>query len=215
MPDVDACIETVRTNSADIGVSGIFYTKERDQVIDYTYSTLNAGLAIMVRGQAGSDGGRVRPLHDWFALMFSQSAGLWLAATLAIIIIPAHVAWLLDRGNEGGVSPSRSYFPGIFQSLFWAFTVLLSQGQAMPKNWFGRFFAGIWMFSGVIFIALYTAQLAALLTAEQIAGNINGPSDLPGKQVGTVVSTAVDYLRRIEADCGSISIDGRDVSGAD
>lgn len=200
LPDVDTCIEAVRSNNADIGVSAFFYTKQRDMVIDYTYSTLNAGLGIMVRGRAGSEVGRVRPLPDWFALMFSQSAGIWLVATLIIIIIPAHLAWLFDRGNEDGVSPTKRYFPGIFHSLFWAFTVLLSQGQTMPKNWFARFLAGIWMFAGVIFVALYTAQLAALLTAEQIRGSINGPSDLPGKQIGTVVSTAADYLRRINAD---------------
>ncbi len=200
LPDVNTCIETVRSNNADIGVSAFFYTRERDQVIDYTYSTLNAGLGIMVRGQVGSEGERVRPLPEWFALMFSQSAGIWLVATLIIIIIPAHVAWLLDRGNEGGVSPSKSYFPGIFESLFWAFTTLLSQGQAMPKNWIARLLAGIWMFAGVIFVALYTAQLAALLTAEQIRGSISGPSDLPGKQIGTVVSTAEDYVRKINAD---------------
>ena len=200
LPDVDRCIEAVRSNDADIGVSAFFYTKTRDQIIDYTYSTLNAGLGIMVRGQAGPQGGRVRPLPEWFALMFSQSAAIWLVATLIIIIIPAHVAWLFDRGKEGGVSPTKSYIPGIFNSLFWAFTVLLSQGQTMPKHWVARFFAAIWMFAGVIFVALYTAQLAALLTAEQIRGSLNGPGDLPGKQIGTVVSTAEDYLRKINAD---------------
>ena len=52
------------------------------------------------------------------------------------------------------------------------------------------------MFTSVVVIALYTAQLTSNLTVQQIRGTINGPQDLPGKRVGTLkdsVSTA--YLR--------------------
>jgi len=56
------------------------------------------------------------------------------------------------------------------------------------------------MFAGVVFVAFYTAQLTTSLTVEQIRGAIEGPSDLPSKQVGTLAgSTAVDYLRRQNA----------------
>jgi polar amino acid transport system substrate-binding protein len=53
------------------------------------------------------------------------------------------------------------------------------------------------MFTGIVFVALYTAQLTANLTVHQIRGAINGPEDLPGKQVGTVkgASLPVNYLR--------------------
>ncbi len=52
------------------------------------------------------------------------------------------------------------------------------------------------MFVGVVFVALYTAQLTTTLTVEQIRGAIEGPDDLPGKQVATIAhSTAADYLR--------------------
>ena len=83
--------------------------------------------------------------------------------------------------------------------------VLLSQGQAMPTNWLARLLAGVWMFGGIVFLSLYTAQLAALLTGEQIRGNINGPRDLPRKRIGTVVSTSSIYLRNIRADVQEFS----------
>jgi len=198
-PDTASCIESVRANNADIGVSGIFYTSERDRVIDYSYPILNTGLQVMVRDTKG--GLPVRPLQDWFHLLFSSSALLWLAAALVVIVIPAHVVWLLDRRNEDGISPTTRYFPGIFHSMFWAATGLVSQIQVLPRNWLARTFAVLWMFSGVVFIALYTAQLTALLTAEEIRGAINGPDDLPGKRVGTLVSsTSTIYLRGINAD---------------
>jgi len=197
--DVNSCIESVRVNNADIGVSGIFYTVERDQAIDYTYSIVNAGIQVMVR-DSGSKA-HLHPLQDWLTLLFSQAAGLWLLAALLIALIPAHIVWLLDRTNKDGVSPTENYFPGIFHSLFWAMTAVASQAPVMPKQWMARTFAVIWIFAGVVFVSLFTAQLAALLTVAQIQGTINGPGDLPGQRVGTLVaSTSAIYLRNIEAD---------------
>ena len=47
-----------------------------------------------------------------------------------------------------------------------------------------------------MFVAFYTAQLTSTLTVEKIRGAIEGPSDLPGKQVATIAkSTAEGYLR--------------------
>ena len=57
------------------------------------------------------------------------------------------------------------------------------------------------MFVGVVIIALYTAQLTATLTVEQIRGAINGPGDLPGKRAAVLAnSTAAKYLREIRAE---------------
>jgi polar amino acid transport system substrate-binding protein len=56
--------------------------------------------------------------------------------------------------------------------------------------------AVVWMFGGVVFVAYYTAQLTTTLTVQQIRGSIEGPDDLPGKQIAALAnSLAVDYLR--------------------
>jgi polar amino acid transport system substrate-binding protein len=199
--DKDSGIALLQSGKADIGVSGIYYSTELDRVIDFTYPTLNAGLRIMVRDQDAGNGAQLRPLRDWFTLLFSRASALWLLAALLMALIPAHVVWLLDRANEDGVSPTKNYFPGIFHSMFWAVTAVAGQAPTIPRQWFARIFAVIWMFAGVVFISLFTAQLAAFLTVAQIQGAINGPGDLPGKRVGTVLgSTAATYLRKIGAD---------------
>ena len=55
-----------------------------------------------------------------------------------------------------------------------------------------------WFFTGVVFVAFFTAQLTTSLTLEQIRGVINGPDYLPGKAVATLSgSTSADYLREI------------------
>jgi polar amino acid transport system substrate-binding protein len=141
------------------------------------------------------------PLKDVFNLLFSRSAVIWLGVALLIIIVPAHVIWLLDRGNEYGASPSKGYFPGILHAMTWATTALVSQVQTLPSQWLARIVGLLWMFAGVVFIALYTAELTATLTVEQIRGAINGPGDLPGKRVAALAqSPAASYLRGINAE---------------
>jgi polar amino acid transport system substrate-binding protein len=65
-----------------------------------------------------------------------------------------------------------------------------------PKHWVGRSLAILWGFAAIIFVALYTANLTANLTVEQIESRITGPDDLYGKSVVTVANTtSVDYLQ--------------------
>jgi polar amino acid transport system substrate-binding protein len=199
VPDVNRLLEAVRSQNTDVGVSGVFITAERDRTVDFSVSILNAGLQVMVP-ETGSLQAPT-PLTDMLALIFSPSAAIWLGVAFLIIVIPAHFVWLLDRGKEESISPGRSYFPGIFHALVWATTALVSQVQQMPRQWIARVFGLLWMFAGVVFIALYTAQLTATLTVQEIRGTINGPSDLPGKKVATLVgSTSAAFLREIKAD---------------
>jgi len=182
MGDATAFFELVQSGNVDIGVSAVYFTTEHDKVVDFTYPILNTGLQVMVRDTGGSP--RLRPLGDWLTLLFSRSALLWLAAALIVMVIPAHVVWLLDRRNADGVSPARNYFPGIFHSMLWAGTALASQVQVMPRQWFARAFGLLWMFAGVVFVSLYTAQLTALLTAEEIPRR-NQRSRRPARQGGS------------------------------
>ena len=125
---------------------------------------------------------------------------MWLGIALILVLIPAHLVWLFERRRPNGIISSPNYFPGIFEAFFWAISTLTGSPEAMPHQWVARTFAIFWIFTGVVFVAFYTAQLTTTLTVEQIRGAIEGPSDLPGKQVATLAgSTAADYLRQQNA----------------
>ena len=197
-PSVASLLDMMQAASTDVVVAPIFYTAERDRRFDFSHPILEAGLQVLVLG--AGENVEPTPLRDVLALIFSRSAVVWLVVGLIIVVIPAHVIWLLDRGNEDGASPSRSYFPGILHALVWATTALVSQVQLLPSQWLARVLGLLWMFAGVVFIALYTAQLTATLTVSQFQGVINGPGDLPGKRVATIAdSTAAKYLQGIGA----------------
>ena len=198
-PDVAGAIEAMRSGKADVIAVPSFYTTERDREFDFSFSVLNAGLLVMVPDTGGTVS--ANPLLDLAHLIFSPRMLLWLGVGLILILIPAHLFWLLDRNSEESICPDKRYFPGIFHALIWAATALVSQVQQLPGQRIARALAVVWMFVGVVFIAFYTAQLTADLTVEQFRGLINGPGDLPGKKVATLAGTeAATYLKQIGAD---------------
>jgi polar amino acid transport system substrate-binding protein len=197
-PDVGAIFDALRTGKADIAIAGHYYTAERDREFDFSYSILNAGQQVMVRSSA--QGVEDRPLRAFLKILFSYWMFYWLVAALTLILVPAHVIWLLDRRSKDGISTSASYLPGIFDAMAWAAEGMLAQVPRMPRQKLAHLLAVIWLFAGVVFVAFFTAQLTASLTVEQIRGAINGPNDLPEKAVATVAgSTSADYLREIGA----------------
>lgn len=193
-PDVPSLLDKVATHTADLGIAAISITAERDQKFDFSQPILASGLQILVRG--GSEGSAANPLLDLLRLLTSPVIAIWLGIALVLIIVPAHVLWIIERRHENGIT-DRRYFPGIFHALWWAGSTLATQAEQMPRHWLGRVLAVLWMFVGVVFVAYYTAQLTASLTVQQIRGAIAGPDDLPGKRVATTRgSTAAAYLRQ-------------------
>jgi polar amino acid transport system substrate-binding protein len=197
-PDVRSLLADVRAGKGDVGVAAISITSAREAEFDFSQPILNAGLQIMVRGRGEADS---NPLWDLLGLLFSPAILVWLGIALLLVVIPAHIVWYLERHKKDGIIPSEEYYPGILYALYWAATTLVAQAEHQPRHWLARALSVLWMFIGVVFVAFYTAQLAATLTVQQIQGGINGPDDLPGKRVATTRgSTAAAALREFRAD---------------
>ena len=198
VPDVMALANALRANEADVVVSAVAYTAERDREFDFSYSILNTGLQVMVPG-AGERAGD-HPLEAFLRVLFSGSMVFWLTAALLLILLPAHLIWFLDHRTADGVGEGEKYFPGIFHAMTWTAEAMVGQAQQMPGRRVARLFGILWLFTGVVFVAFFTAQLTSDLTVQQIRGAINGPQDLPGKRVGTIEgSPGVAYLKEIGA----------------
>jgi len=195
-PDVHAQLDAVQGGAADVGVGAISITAERNQQFDFSQPILNAGLQIMVRSERA--GAETTALDSLLHLLFSPAVLVWLGIAVLLTIIPAHIIWFIERNQDGGMISSKKYFPGIFQGFFWGLGALATQADSMPRHWFTRIVAVLWMFTGVVFVAFYTAQLTATLTVQQFKSEISSPSDLPGKRVATVqASTSAEYLHSI------------------
>jgi len=193
-PDVNTLFDSLRSGNADIAVSGLFYSTERDREFDFSYPIMEAGLQIMVRDTG--ERAAATPLRTLLVLLFSRTSVIWLGVALVLIVVSAHLMWLLERAQKDDSISDGRYFPGIFHTIYWAATTMLTQGNESPRRWLGRMLAVLWMFVGMVYVAFYTAQLTTTLTVQEIRGAINGPEDLPSKQVATLRGgTAVAYLR--------------------
>jgi len=197
-PDVTGLLDEVRSGKARVGIAAVSITAAREAEFDFSQPIMNAGLQIMVRGKGHN--ATFDPLRDLLSLLFSQTILVWFGIALLLILVPAHLMWLSERRHHSGIIPSARYFPGIFHALFWAAGTLATQADQMPRHWLARLIAVMWMFTAVVFVAFYTAQLTASLTVQKIQESINGPDDLQGRRIATTTgSTAAAFLEQNKA----------------
>ncbi|MBK1989804.1 transporter substrate-binding domain-containing protein [Sphaerospermopsis aphanizomenoides BCCUSP55] len=190
-PTVADLLTAVKDGKANLGISAISITAERQQNFDFSLPMLAAGLQILVRKQATSDGFLTKIGQLFFSTGLLQIIGV----ALVLVIVAAHIIWLTERRHPEGIIP-KEYFPGIFKACWWAAATLGAQADEMPKGAVGRMLAIIWMFIAIVFVAYFTASATTELTVQQLQGDIKSVDDLPGKIVATTSgSTAAAYLR--------------------
>lgn len=183
-------LEAVERGDADVAIAGISMTPDREAVIDFSHPYFTAGLQIMTATQPD------QPLSQLLGSIFSFSLLQILAVGFFFLLVMAHIIWLVERGRNDAIP--KTYLAGIWESMWWSVSTLatLEYGdKRTPPDAFRRLLAMFWVLLGIILIAQFTASITASLTVKQLNGNINSPSDLPGKRVGTVSgSTAANYL---------------------
>jgi polar amino acid transport system substrate-binding protein len=184
-------LAAIKSGRAEVGVAAISITSERGKSFDFSQPMFDAGLQVMVRDQ--NEGSAIpSPLRVLFSPAMLQVMGI----VLLLVLVPAHLVWWFERNHEDGIIERKEYFPGILKAFWWAAGTLGAQADEMPKSPWGRAVALLWMFTGIAFVAYFTAVITASLTVQQLQGDINGPDDLPGRRVATIKgSTSAVYLR--------------------
>jgi polar amino acid transport system substrate-binding protein len=196
-PTVNELLTSVNDHEAVLGIAAISITAERELLWDFSQPMFEGGLQILVPSQSVQ--GSV--LSAAVAGVFSSTILPTVGIVLLIILLFAHLVWFFERRNANGMLVHRAYFPGIFESCWWAASTLATQADQMPRAALARVLAVIWMFTSVVFIAYFTAAVTSSLTVQQLRGEINGPDDLPGKRVASVQgSTSAEYLRQLNVE---------------
>lgn len=183
---------SVERGEADLAIAAISITSQREEKFDFSQPMFEAGLQILVRSDGNDGGFSLAALRNVFTS--GPMPGMLMLLAL-LILIPAHVVWLIERRHPGSIVAS-AYFPGIFQAIWWATGASLGQQLTHPQSPIGRAIAALGIFVSVIFLSYFTANVTTALTVQQLKGDINGPEDLPGRRVSTVAgSTAAQHLR--------------------
>jgi polar amino acid transport system substrate-binding protein len=177
-------------------IAAISITADREKTFEFSQPMFRSGLSIMVP----DDGQQLDVFGQLFSLDMLKAVGIF----FLILIVPAHLIWLLARGRDEGLPISRAYIPGICDAVFWCAESMGGAAQGHPKRVVARVVAVIWVYAGLVFVAFFTAYATTSLTMQGLKGAINGPNDLAGKRVAVVQgSTSARYTEGLRARTAS------------
>ena len=184
-------IDDVANGRLDASVAAMTMTAARESVIDFSHSYYRSGLGVAVAERRGTE---LRAI--WNAIS-SRSFLSTVGVLVGLLFVIGMLAWVLERKEN-----PRQFEPdakrGLFSGFWWAAVTMTTTGYGdkVPATISGRLVAMLWMFSGLVLTAVFTAHLAASLTSYSIMSPVTRPSDLANLRVGDVNGSAsVDTLR--------------------
>ncbi|XP_035698245.1 glutamate receptor ionotropic, NMDA 3A-like [Branchiostoma floridae] len=158
---------------ADMAVASFTITKKRSEVIDFSapYFYTNLGILIYKKEAPTPLASFMKPL-DW-----SMWVGIFVTLHLAAIF-----ATIYEWCSPYGLTPKARNRPRIFGfpsalNLCWSILFSHTVATKTPKCWSSRFLINLWAAFSVIFLASYTANLAAFMVDEKTINELNGIDD--------------------------------------
>lgn len=192
-PTAKEMIDAVQNKTADVGVGALSVTASREEAIDFSQPFYEAGLQVLV---AGGSGGFLSSMSQLLANLFNwQLIGMFMLLVATMFGI-SHLVWMYEHKINEDMWP-KSYRHGLWESFWWTISTLLVGGadNKGPVGVGGRIVAIVWMLLSIVLVSLLTASFTTTLTVNSLKGDINGPSDLPGRNVATIKgSTSETWL---------------------
>ena len=183
----------LKTKRADLGFAGLTMNPEREKLVDFSFRTFDSGLHILVPEKS-----RVSILNTLKSIFNKEIRKIFLIL-LSFVFITGHVLWFVERG-AGAIS--RSYIPGILESLWWGIVTVstVGYGDFTPHTWIGRLVGSVVILLGLGIFGLYIARISSLMTIKEIKSDIKEPKDLREKKVATKIgTTSVEILDKVGA----------------
>uniref|UniRef100_A0AAQ5ZKS6 Glutamate receptor n=1 Tax=Amphiprion ocellaris TaxID=80972 RepID=A0AAQ5ZKS6_AMPOC len=163
---------------AVMAVGSLTINEERSEVIDFSVPFVETGISVMVSRSNGT----VSPS----AFLEPFSASVWVMMFVMLLIVTAIAVFLFEfvsplgfnRNLAQGKDPhGPSFTIGKAIWLLWGLVFNNSVPVQNPKGTTSKFIVSVWAFFAVIFLASYTANLAAFMIQEEFVDQVTGLSD--------------------------------------
>lgn len=182
-------LPAIEQGNADVAISAITMTPERERKVDFSIPYFDSGLQIMVRARNDRSFLGTISSIPWLAI------GQFAVITIAIIFVLANLVWLMERKQDRHFQ--KPYWRAIGEGL-WITMLIIATGEHgerdAPGLWKRVLVPAMWLI-GVVLVAQFTATVTSSQTVARLQSNIRGPDDLPGKSIGSVPGTvAAEYL---------------------
>ncbi|XP_016052965.1 PREDICTED: glutamate receptor ionotropic, NMDA 2B [Miniopterus natalensis] len=163
---------------AYMAVGSLTINEERSEVVDFSVPFIETGISVMVSRSNGT----VSPS----AFLEPFSADVWVMMFVMLLIVSAVAVFVFEYfspvgynrcladGREPG-GPSFTIGKAIW--LLWGLVFNNSVPVQNPKGTTSKIMVSVWAFFAVIFLASYTANLAAFMIQEEYVDQVSGLSD--------------------------------------
>ncbi|KAJ7992029.1 hypothetical protein DPEC_G00274340 [Dallia pectoralis] len=163
---------------AVMAVGSLTINEERSEVIDFSVPFVETGISVMVSRSNGT----VSPS----AFLEPFSASVWVMMFVMLLLVTAMAVFMFEyisplgfnRNLAQGRDPhGPSFTMGKAVWLLWGLVFNNSVPVQNPKGTTSKFIVSVWAFFAVIFLASYTANLAAFMIQEEFVDQVTGLSD--------------------------------------
>uniref|UniRef100_A0A182NM23 Ionotropic glutamate receptor C-terminal domain-containing protein n=1 Tax=Anopheles dirus TaxID=7168 RepID=A0A182NM23_9DIPT len=148
------------SGTADLSFAPLSVSKARSEVIDFTIPYFHGGVSLLAAPETATD----IPL---LAFLLPFSPELWIAIFTSLNVTAVAVAiyeWLSPFGlNPWGRQRSKNFSMSSALWVMWGLLCGHLVAFKAPKSWPNKFLINVWGGFSVIFIASYTANIAALI----------------------------------------------------
>ncbi|XP_038597837.1 glutamate receptor ionotropic, NMDA 2C [Tachyglossus aculeatus] len=163
---------------ADMAIGSLTINEERSEIIDFSVPFVETGISVMVARSNGT----VSPS----AFLEPYSPSVWAMMFALGLTVVAVTVFTFEYFSPGGYnrdlasgkrSGSSSFTIGKSVWLLWALVFNNSVPIENPRGTTSKIMVLVWAFFAVIFLASYTANLAAFMIQEQYIDTVSGLSD--------------------------------------
>ena len=183
-------LEAVAQGKADVAVSCLSITQEREKIVDFSHSFYETHLAIAVKQH-----GFLQTLKNFF---YNKRLFIVLGIVVGVAALIGGILYLLEH-NINDKLYSMKNKGGKLMEAFIAGLLFVTSGPIRYyefKTLSGRILTAFLAVGSTVMIASITALLASTFTLDQMHSEITGLQDLAKVKVGVMkASTSFEYLQ--------------------
>ena len=187
---VSDVVAAAANGDVDLVLTNLTVTLDRARHVKFTYPWYDAGLRIMIRGDAGGS--------VWSEIKNNGHLVVYAAFFALILVLSVLLTFVRRRIDRDFPGTWREGFSLNLYDLVAAFKS--GNVDLCHLGWFSCVLSAVWMLFGVAFIAYVTSSVTTSMTKVAMDYEIRSLTDLPGRRVGAFSGSVSQlYLDTVRA----------------